>query len=513
MPLDDVVENFFAEVALDDGLCDEAALQRCRETQDRLIGVGTERRLGEIMMAEGLITKAQALAALKKAHKKRGDKPRIGGYELLTKLGQGGMGVVYKAKQVSMDREVALKLLPRKLSKDEGFVERFMREARTSAKLNHPNIVTAIDVGQAQGYHYFAMEYVDGEPLDDTMEREGRLQETVAIDYAMQVLAGLEHAAQAGITHRDIKPGNLMLCKDGTVKITDMGLAVAGREGGSAGDEGEDGSITGHDKRAGTPYYMAPEQVEGQHELDWRADQYALGASLFEMVTGKKPFDGANAQAIMAMRLYEDPPDAYTVHKGVGKGFAAVLKKMMAREPDGRYLDFDTLIEDLERVLSGKRPSYAKVAKAPKRTKEAAAKSTSHAGGKRKLGGRQSHSTQQNLVIALCGIVFLVAVVFLMGVVLMWEQFRGPVHPDPSQREIGWSLPDVPEGEGDRLRALWVVARDEFHRFQRSGGTSDRQRRAVERAFRAVIDQSPEDGAYRRPAQEVLDQLAPTAQR
>jgi len=150
---------------------------------------------------------------------------RIGGFEILETLGKGGMGTVYKARQVSMDRLVALKVLPPRLAKNEAFVQRFVREAHSAARLNHPNIVQGIDVGEAEGCHYFAMELVDGPTVKDLLKREGRLDEKKALSIVGAVARALEHAHRQGIIHRDIKPDNIMINRDGVVKLADLGLA------------------------------------------------------------------------------------------------------------------------------------------------------------------------------------------------------------------------------------------------------------------------------------------------
>ena len=150
---------------------------------------------------------------------------KIGGFELLATLGKGGMGVVFKARQVSMDRIVALKVLPPHLAKNEAYVQRFLREARSAAKLNHPNIVQGIDVGQAEGHYYFAMEFVDGTTVREMIAAKGRLDEKTALNIVGAVARGLEHAAKHGIIHRDIKPDNIMVARDGAVKLADLGLA------------------------------------------------------------------------------------------------------------------------------------------------------------------------------------------------------------------------------------------------------------------------------------------------
>ncbi len=350
MPTDEKKEELYGRIALERGLITRDQLDKAWKQWTRDHQKNKKLRLGEIMMQQGHVTRQQALDVLKETHLRLGDKPRIGGYELERLLGRGAMGMVYRARQLSMDRPVALKLLSRELSENEDFVKRFTREARTTAKLNHVNIVTAIDVGESNGYHYFAMEYVDGTTVERLLKKEERLSEDRVIEIAIQVVQGLEHASKHGIIHRDIKPANIMLTKDDVAKIADMGLAVPTSK--KTSDH-----MTGTGIAVGTPYYMAPEQVEGKSHVDFRADIYALGATLFEMLTGEKPFDAANVAAIMTKRLYEPPPVASSACRNVGREISAVVYKMMAREPDDRYQDLDSLTKDLGRIVEGKPPS------------------------------------------------------------------------------------------------------------------------------------------------------------
>ncbi|MFC1806545.1 serine/threonine-protein kinase, partial [Planctomycetota bacterium] len=252
---------------------------------------------------------------------------RIGGFEILGRLGQGGMGTVYKARQVSMNRVVALKVLPPKLAKDKSFVQRFIREAQSAASLQHPNIVQGIDVGVADGYYYFAMEFVDGSTVKDLITRQGRVDERRALEIARDVARALEHAHKRGIIHRDIKPDNVMLTAEGEVKLADLGLARRVEDAGSVTLEGT---------ALGTPYYMAPEQVRGQPDVDTRADIYALGASLYHMVTGTVPYDGANATAIITKHVTDPAPSARTANPETSRACDELIARMMAKDRDDR---------------------------------------------------------------------------------------------------------------------------------------------------------------------------------
>ncbi len=231
--------------------------------------------------------------------------------EILELLGQGGMGAVYKARQPGLDRLVALKILPRQ-SSDPGFAERFTREARTLARLNHPNIVAVHEFGQTHGLHYLILEFVDGPDLR-RVERSARLTPRQALEIIPQICAALQFAHDEGVVHRDIKPENVLLDKKGRVKITDFGLAkILGREP-------QDRRLTGARDVMGTPHYMAPEQVEHPQEVDHRADIYSLGVVFYEMLTGELPlgrFAPPSRKVELDARL--DEVVLHTLEEGAG---------------------------------------------------------------------------------------------------------------------------------------------------------------------------------------------------
>jgi len=270
---------------------------------------------------------------------------RIGGFELLVTLGKGGMGTVFKARQVSMDRVVALKVLPPNLAKNQDFVQRFLREARSAAKLNHPNIVQGFDVGEADGVYYFAMEFVDGPTLKDLIKREGRIEERKALNILGGVARALEHAHKHGLIHRDIKPDNVMISRDGVVKLADLGLARS---------TGKVDTVTIEGVTVGTPHYMAPEQVRGQADLDTRCDIYALGATLYHMATGAFPFEGPNAAAIMAKHLAEEPPSPKEKNPQLSRPTCDLILRMMAKDPADRPQTPTDLLGEIRDALEGK---------------------------------------------------------------------------------------------------------------------------------------------------------------
>ncbi|MFZ2644220.1 MAG: serine/threonine-protein kinase [Verrucomicrobiia bacterium] len=279
----------------------------------------------------------------------RGPLMQLGQFQLSEKIGEGGMGSVYRGIQVSLNRPVAVKLLPESLAKDEAFVERFHREARAAAALNHPNIIQVFDAGEQDGTHYFAMELVDGETIAAKVERNGPMPEPEAVAVAMSVAAALHHAwTKAKLIHRDIKPENLIVTSDGMVKVCDLGLAKSA---------GQDSHLTVSGTMLGTPHFIAPEQARGEPDVDTRADIYSLGASLYFLLTGTPPFQADSSMAVMYKHVNDPLPDPRTLNPNLSDGVVRILKKMMAKEPDDRYQDMLELYNDLERVYQGLAPT------------------------------------------------------------------------------------------------------------------------------------------------------------
>ncbi|MCW8130302.1 MAG: protein kinase [Planctomycetota bacterium] len=273
----------------------------------------------------------------------------IGGFEIIERIGQGAMGSVFKARQVSLDRVVALKILPPKIAADRVFIERFQREARASARLNHPNIVLGIDVGrdEATGLWYFAMEFVDGPSLKDVLARDKKFSEGRALRVMLDVARALECAERQQMVHRDIKPDNILLAKSGEAKLADLGLA-------KKLDDEEAAHLTQSGRAVGTPHYMAPEQARGASDaFDVRTDLYACGATLFHLVTGRTPFQAATPAAVMAMHLTEKPPPANSVEPGVSDGCAKLIAKLMEKKPEKRVQSATEFAEQLEELLAG----------------------------------------------------------------------------------------------------------------------------------------------------------------
>lgn len=270
----------------------------------------------------------------------------LGNYRIHNKIGQGGMGTVYKATQISMDRIVALKILRDELSSDREFVKAFLNEARAAGRLNHPNVVRVHDFGEVGGIYYFSMEYVDGETVEDILKREGKLSVGRALDIVRQVASALDHAHSLGIIHRDIKPQNIMIDRHGQVKLMDLGLArMAGRE---ASDRRKNAIM-------GTPYYMAPECAQLMR-TDARTDIYSLGATFFHMLTGRVPFDGANSLAVITKHIHEPLPSPRRFDVTIPERICQLVERMMAKNPEMRPASAKALVEEIAEIQRSKTP-------------------------------------------------------------------------------------------------------------------------------------------------------------
>ncbi len=264
----------------------------------------------------------------------------LGDFRLVGKLGEGGMGTVYKAVQVSRKRFVALKVLSKELAQRPGFVERFDREVRVMGKLDHPNIVKLIAAGEAHGFVYLAMELLDGSSVGSWLTKLGRLTVGDACLVAKACGAALQYAHEAGMIHRDVKPDNLLLTKARTVKLADLGLA-------KTADDGEMG-LTQTGVGIGTPLYAAPEQARDAKHVDARSDLYALGGVLYHCLTGKPPFHAADLLGIIKAKEKGVYVTASLVNKKVPPALDRILAKLLAKLPDHRYASAAEFLQELE---------------------------------------------------------------------------------------------------------------------------------------------------------------------
>lgn len=344
------LDTLVGRLVVDNGLATREEVQHCLEQAKTMRQEDNSASLVQILVDNEYVTKRQIhrLRAIIEAERSG---QKIPGFKVLGKIGAGAMATVFKAVQLSLDRTVAIKVLPRKFSDNPQFIERFYAEGRAAAALNHPNIVQAFDVGKAGEFHYFVMEYVDGRTVFDDIATHKRFKELEAIEVIMQVAEALKHAHSKGLIHRDVKPKNIMITNDGVVKLADMGLARAVSDKEAA--EAEAG------KAFGTPYYISPEQIRGERQIGPPADIYSLGATFYHMVTGSVPFEGKNPSSVMHKHLKADlvPPDH--VNPKLSAGVSEVIERMMAKAPGDRYKNCADLLLDLQAIHKGERPPIA----------------------------------------------------------------------------------------------------------------------------------------------------------
>src|SRR6266567_325787 len=280
---------------------------------------------------------------------------RLGPYEILSAIGAGGMGEVYKARDTRLDRTVAIKVLPAHLADRSELRERFEREARTIASLNHPHICTLFDIGQQDGIDYLVMEYLEGETLAHRLQK-GPLPLEQVLQYAIEIADALDKAHRKGVTHRDLKPGNIMLTKTGT-KLLDFGLAKLKQEVAPANVQLSqlptmNDPLTAQGTIIGTLQYMAPEQLEGK-EVDARTDIFAFGAVVYEMATGKRAFEGKSQASLMVAIMEREPPAMSSLQPMTPHALDRVVKKCLRKDRDDRWQSARDITDELKWITEG----------------------------------------------------------------------------------------------------------------------------------------------------------------
>jgi len=362
-----------------------------------------------------------------------GETKVIGDYELISKVGKGGMGSVFRARRISTGETVAFKALPPSFAKNENLVARFKREVRILLGLAHENIIQGFDSGSIGNLHYLAMEFVDGRPVSDEIRRKKRLSRERVIAIMTAVARALAYAHSEGLIHRDVKPDNILIRSDGVVKLCDLGLAR----------EQADTGFTMVGAKLGTPKYMSPEQVEGSKSIDGRADVYSLGATAYHLLTGEVPHSAPTGTMIMRAQMFGTIQPIKQVLPGADPVFAAVIEHCLAKDPDDRYQTMDELVSDLERVAAGKAPRLRSAktggSKSPARAVSADKSRASRGKGGRAAERGRARRKRRGSKAPLVVILALLAIA--AGVA--WALFAGPL------KEHGSAL----FGNGDGARA------------------------------------------------------------
>jgi serine/threonine-protein kinase len=340
-------EDRLVHALISRGLLSREELQSFRPPADA--PGGTDALLVRLVQA-GLLTAGQAKRAKKEVASLVGQ--QIPGYQLLEKLGEGASGIVYKARQLSMDRLVAVKVLHPKYGADPAVLDRLTREARIAARLSHNNIVQAIDVGSAGPLHYFVMELVQGKTIREELVAGKVYKEREAVEIVIQIAQALAHASRRGLVHRDVKPANIILTAEGIAKLADLGMARTSADDAELRRQEQGLTI-------GTPYYISPEQVRAEDDIDTRSDLYSLGATFYHMVTGRVPFEGGGEEVFLK-HLHQEltPPDH--INQELSGGVGEVVEVLMAKEREQRYQTADDAVFDLECLLAGAPPKLAR---------------------------------------------------------------------------------------------------------------------------------------------------------
>ncbi|MBI4326477.1 MAG: protein kinase [Chloroflexi bacterium] len=268
----------------------------------------------------------------------------LGEYKLVRRVAKGGMGQIYEAVQLKLDRKVALKVLSDELAGNPAFLQRFEREAKAAAAINHPHLVQVYDFGHADSRAFLVMEYIEGEDLSKWVARQGKLQLMDALQIIEDVALALQEALTRNIIHRDVKPGNILLTSKGQVKLSDLGLARR---------LDEEVELTATGVGIGSPHFMSPEQADDARRVDHRADIYSLGITLLFLLTGTRPFDGPSSYAVVLAHANKPLPRGEDLGVKLPDNVEALIRRMAAKDPQGRYQTYAELLEDIQRVRLG----------------------------------------------------------------------------------------------------------------------------------------------------------------
>lgn len=335
-------DKSFAEVAIRIGICSLSDIQECFNLQQRVLAASLKpKRLEEILLQKGIIKQTDIEKVRAVFMQNRKIPEQIAGYRLMEKIGDGTTGMVYKAIQLSMDRVVAVKILSPKLTAQPKFREKFLNEIKLAARINHLNIVQGIDAGVHEMIYYFVMEFIDGPSVGALLRRGGALDEKRALTIGRQIADALSYAHQNGIVHRDVKPDNIMINRDGIAKLCDLGLAVVAEE-----SENQNKTISG------TPYYISPEQAKGM-PVDAKSDMYSFGATLYHMVVGAVPFEASDSAGVVAKHITESVVPPNLRNKLVSKETSDLIVKLMQKDSAKRYAQMKDVVQAIDAILQG----------------------------------------------------------------------------------------------------------------------------------------------------------------
>lgn len=440
--MDDAVEA--AQLAVKLNLITQAQLDECIKIAQQVSSAGLPKTVNQVLVEKNYITQGQINGVLQSLGKSLAE---IGAYDVLSKLGEGGMGAVYKVRSKTTSKVFALKTLKRDLAKDQEYLDRFQREVRNTFALAHPNIVSAVDAGVDKGIHYYVMEFVEGESLEDRIEREEKLSEQDSANIVIQVAGALSLANSHHIVHRDIKPANIMLSKDGSSKLCDLGIAKSTESG---------MTLTQTGFAVGSPHYISPEQARGDKAMDIRSDIYALGITLFQMVTGKLPFDADNPHAVVTKRLNENPPHPRKFLPTLSNRMSTVILKMIMRDPASRYQTPDEVISALVPIAKGLPDIDSTPHMAPPPSRKPAGTVT----GRSRERERAIEKPKSKAMVVGIGI----GAAALIAVIAMVALPRKPSKPPERPSDTKEAIANTKREEEERVKKEEAAAREEAER-------------------------------------------------
>jgi serine/threonine protein kinase len=334
-------DNDIARTALERSLLTQDEWTACQAIQDRQLRRAQYQSLLEILVQEGALTQNQ-IDRIAQQLRQAAHVGEIPGYQILAKLGQGAMGVVYKAMQLSVERVVALKILSRHLGRNKDFITILDREAKIGARLCCEHIPQIFDRGEVNGQHYLVMEFVEGVSVAHQLDGGKEFSETEAVEIALALAGALDHLHRHNIVHRDVKPANVVITRESIVKLMDLGLARhCGDWRRIAAEEGT---------AIGTPFYISPEQIRGQRDLDSRSDLYSLGATLYHMVTGQPPFVRHASVEVLDAHLRIRPTPPRKLRSRLSETFNNIVLKLLAKSPERRFAEPADVLKQLQRL-------------------------------------------------------------------------------------------------------------------------------------------------------------------
>lgn len=347
----EVAERDVIQLALERGLAREDEVEAARDLRTREARKDIYRPLLELLVEAGVLAEKQVRRLIDElAHLERPDEPR--GYRFLEKVGQGSMGLVYRALQKSLNREVAVKVLMRQYSRNKTYIERFAREALIAAQTASPHFARVYEFGYERGQHFLAMEFVEGESVEKQISSGKKFTASEVVDLAIEVSFALEHLHGLSIVHRDVKPQNIVVAPDGRLKLMDLGLACHLADSGQ--HQAEQGAAIG------TPFYISPEQIRAG-AIDARSDLYSLGATLYHLLAGRPPFSGATTPAVLEAHLRQSPMPLAEAAPETPRGLGKLVMKLLEKEPEQRIETARSMRQELLTVESQLDPDIARL--------------------------------------------------------------------------------------------------------------------------------------------------------